>query len=65
MLDWFAPRRFSTCALVGNGASLLKTPAGAAIDSHEAVFRFNDLMWFACHDPSHPNYGANPPPFLR
>eukprot|EP00899_Mesostigma_viride_P010053 jgi/Mesvir1/19049/Mv12811-RA.2 len=33
---------FSTCAVVGSGASLLSTRHGAAIDAHSVVIRFND-----------------------
>jgi hypothetical protein len=33
---------YASCAVVGNGASSLRDPrGGAAIDRHEAVFRFN------------------------
>eukprot|EP00899_Mesostigma_viride_P016249 jgi/Mesvir1/24625/Mv26597-RA.1 len=36
LADW------STCAVVGNSDSLLKTELGAEIDAHSAVIRFND-----------------------
>mmetsp|Transcript_21255 Transcript_21255/g.72390 ORF Transcript_21255/g.72390 Transcript_21255/m.72390 type:complete len:254 (-) Transcript_21255:1834-2595(-) len=36
-------RGFRSCALVGNGPGLTRRGNGAAIDSHDAVFRFNGL----------------------
>eukprot|EP00238_Polyblepharides_amylifera_P009269 CAMPEP_0196593322 /NCGR_PEP_ID=MMETSP1081-20130531/75322_1 /TAXON_ID=36882 /ORGANISM="Pyramimonas amylifera, Strain CCMP720" /LENGTH=586 /DNA_ID=CAMNT_0041917273 /DNA_START=84 /DNA_END=1841 /DNA_ORIENTATION=- len=37
------PRQFHTCALVGNGPGVRRVLNGAAIDRHDAVFRFNAL----------------------
>jgi hypothetical protein len=34
-------RRYSTCAIVGNGSILKGKKLGREIDSHEKVFRFN------------------------
>eukprot|EP00899_Mesostigma_viride_P008182 jgi/Mesvir1/17365/Mv08675-RA.1 len=38
--DW--DRRFRTCAVVGNSGVLTLTRYGAAIERHDAVFRFNN-----------------------
>eukprot|EP00873_Tetraselmis_striata_P008674 jgi/Tetstr1/428938/TSEL_018914.t1 len=65
--DPVAARRFSTCAVVGNGAGVMSSPGnGAAIDAHEAVFRFNDMLRLNCLDPDSPNRvlcnASMPPP---
>lgn len=39
--DVIGTRKFARCAIVGNSAILLGQRFGAAIDAHDAVFRFN------------------------
>ena len=41
-LDELHERGFKSCAVVGNGGSLLLYEHGDIIDAHDAVFRFND-----------------------
>ena len=41
-LDELNERGFKSCAVVGNGGSLLLYEHGDIIDAHDAVFRFND-----------------------
>jgi len=39
------PRKFRTCALVGNGPGVRNVSNGAIIDRHDAVFRFNAMRF--------------------